>query len=74
MKYALISTLEKYKDGLRVVEVSNKQFEVCETLEWKECPDYVWADMYYYKPENNTYELSNPDINNVEGSQPDVIG
>lgn len=74
MKYALIATNEQVKDGFRVVEVTTNQFEVAPQLIWKDCPDEVFADKYYYKPDTDSYELTNPEIDNTEGTQPDVIG
>jgi hypothetical protein len=60
-KKALVSTVEpKGKDvrGYRVAQVveANETFEVYTDFEWKDCPNHVEQDMYWYDPVTESYK------------------
>jgi hypothetical protein len=48
MKYALISPQEPRSTGLRIAQVMDEVFPVCEPLYWVECPDDTLADHHTY--------------------------
>jgi hypothetical protein len=54
---ALISLTEPRESGYRVVQVEpdDQVFDVAEGLVWKDCPDYVVANQYYYNQENESF-------------------
>lgn len=60
-KKALISTIEpRGKDNsgyrvLEVVEVGN-EFETHPNLQWKDCPDTIEMDKYWYNPSTSVYK------------------
>jgi len=60
-KKALINTTEpRGKDNsgyrvLEVVEVGN-EFETHPTLQWKDCPDTIEMDKYWYNPSTSVYK------------------
>lgn len=49
-KYALISPHESKVQGYRVVETTNKKFDVAEPLFWIQCRDELKADQAWYDP------------------------
>ena len=60
-KKALVSTIEpKGKDdaGYRVLEVVDaaNTFEVHSSLEWKDCPDTIKMDKYWWNPTTNSFK------------------
>ena len=60
-KKALVSKIEprgKDNSGYRVVEVVElgNEFEVHLNLQWKDCPDAVEMDEYWFDPSNNTFK------------------
>lgn len=56
---ALISPNEPVQSGYRVaqVELDGGVFPVAEPLFWKECPDDVVADMFWYDPATESFKL-----------------
>jgi hypothetical protein len=57
MGYALISPNEPRESGYRVAEVAAQSFEVAEPLFWVECPDDVFADIFWYDPVSGSFAL-----------------
>jgi len=60
-KKALISYTEpRGVYGFRVVDVveSGNEYETSNNLEWKNCPDHVIADDYWYSMQYNQFKLS----------------
>jgi len=60
-KKALVSTQEprgKDDSGYRVLEVveAGNEFEVHPSLEWKDCPDNIETDMYWWKPSTSEFK------------------
>ena len=60
-KKALVSTQEprgENNSGYRVLEVvdSANTFEVHSDFEWKDCPDSVQMDLYWYKPSTSEFK------------------
>lgn len=54
-KKALVSTVEprgENDSGYRVIEVveASNTFETHSSLEWKDCPDYIEVDLYWWDP------------------------
>lgn len=59
-KRSLISTIEprgKDDSGYRVLEVveQGQEFETNPNLQWKDCPDHIEMDDYWYNPTTNTF-------------------
>jgi len=54
---ALISLTEPRESGHRVVQVEpdDRVFDVAEGLVWKNCPDHIVANQYYYNQENESF-------------------
>jgi len=54
---ALISKLEKRKDGYRVAQVAadNEIFNVSNDLYWIDCPNEIEPDMYWYNETTNEF-------------------
>lgn len=60
-KKALVSTIEpdgKDNSGYRVLDVieSNNTFEVHSNLQWKDCPDTIEMDKYWFDSISNTFK------------------
>ena len=60
-KKALVSTIEprgQNNSGYRVVEVVEvgNEFETHPNLQWKDCPDFIEMDKYWYNPSTNTFK------------------
>lgn len=59
-KKSLVSTIEprgKDNSGYRVLEVveQGQEFETHSNLQWKDCPDHIKMDNYWYNPTANTF-------------------
>jgi hypothetical protein len=60
-KKALVSTVEPYgqdNTGYRVVQVVEvgQEFEVHSSLVWKDCSDDIVPNMWWYKPDTETFK------------------
>lgn len=60
-KKALVSTIEprgQNNSGYRVVEVVEvgNEFDTHPNLQWKDCPDSIEMDKYWYNPSTNTFK------------------
>jgi hypothetical protein len=70
-KKALVSTIEvtgKDNVGYRVLEVVDpgNEFEVHSTLQWKDCPDYVEMDKYWFDPNTITFKKAPQGVDPIE--------
>ena len=60
-KKALVSKVEprgRDNSGYRVVEIvdADQTFETHVNLEWKDCPNEIEMDLYWYDPSTETYK------------------
>lgn len=58
---ALVSPIELCRNGYRIAQVEQQQFEVAAPFFWVDCDESVRADMYYYDPlAKQIFEIPGP--------------
>jgi len=61
MKKALISPAELVEQGVRLVQIADKEFEVAPPLYWVDVPDDATPDTHYFVPDVG-FALRTPEV------------